>query len=415
MSADISSVPNCRFCATPLTHTFVDLGPTPLANSYVTQADVDAGKDRKFSLHARVCPSCFLVQVDDSVPPDAIFSDYAYFSSYSDSWVEHAKRYAQAMTERFGLNKNSLVVEVASNDGYLLKHFVAEGIPVLGVEPAANVAKAAIAIGVPTDVAFFGEACAQDLVRRSHSADLTAANNVLAHVPDILDFAKGFASILKPQGVSTFEFPHVLNLIREIQFDTIYHEHFSYLSLVAVEKVFAKAGLRVFDVEKLPTHGGSLRLFACRADAQHEETQRLRDLRAEEKAAHLDSLAGYEGFAPKVAEVKRGFLAFLAKAKAEGKKVAAYGAAAKGNTFLNHCGVSNADIVCVYDRSREKQNHLLPGSHIPILAPERIGETRPDYLVILPWNLATEISGQMAKIRGWGGQFVTAIPQIRIF
>jgi SAM-dependent methyltransferase len=411
----IMPVPNCRFCKTPLTYTLVDLGPTPLANSYVTQADVDAGRDKKYSLHARVCPSCFLVQVDDSVPPDAIFSDYAYFSSYSDSWVEHARRYALAMKERFGLEPSSLVVEVASNDGYLLKHFVAEGVPVLGVEPAANVAKAAVAIGVPTEVAFFGEACAKDLVARGFSADLTAANNVLAHVPDILDFAKGFATILKPQGVSTFEFPHVLNLIREIQFDTIYHEHFSYLSLVAVENVFAKAGLRVFDVEKQPTHGGSLRLFACRKDAAHVETERLRALRAEEKAAHLDTLEGYEGFAPKVAEVKKGFLAFLADAKKNGKKVAAYGAAAKGNTFLNYCGVTHDDIVCVYDRSLEKQGKLLPGSHVPVLAPERIGETRPDYLVILPWNLAKEIAAQSTKIKGWGGQFVTAVPQIRIF
>jgi hypothetical protein len=415
-AADLTkALPHCRFCSAPLSHTLVDLGQTPLANAYLTDAEVAAGQDRKYALHARVCSSCLLVQVDDSVPPDAIFSDYAYFSSYSDSWVAHARDYAHAMRDRFGLGPDSQVVEVASNDGYLLQHFVAMGVPVLGVEPAANVAQSAIASGVPTEVAFFGVETAQRLVAQGVRADLTAANNVLAHVPDILDFAKGFASLLKDEGVATFEFPHVLNLIEKVQFDTIYHEHFSYLSLVAVERIFAAAGLRCFDVEELPTHGGSLRLYACRATASHRETPLLAGLRAKERAARLHELAGYEGFAPRVAAVKTSFLDFLASAKREGKSVAAYGAAAKGNTFLNFCGVDRNDLACVFDRSLAKQGKVLPGSHLAILPPERISDVRPDYLVILPWNLAREVSASMAVLRDWKGRFVTAVPNIEIF
>jgi SAM-dependent methyltransferase len=406
--------PACRFCATPLTHTFVDLGKTPLANSYVTREDVAAGRDAFYSLHARVCESCLLVQVDDSVPPDAIFSDYAYFSSYSSSWVEHARKYAVAMKERFELGPQSLVVEVASNDGYLLQHFKTMNVPVLGVEPAANVAVKAEEIGIPTREAFFGEEIGAALSREGKSADLTAANNVLAHVPGTLDFVKGFAAILKPEGVSTFEFPHVLNLIREVQFDTIYHEHFFDLSLVAVEKIFDAAGLRVFDVEELPTHGGSLRVYACLKSASHAESPRVAALREKDITAGLDRLSGYEGFAPRVEAVRKGFMEFLRKAKGDGKSVAAYGAAAKGNTFLNYCGVSDGDMVCVFDRSLEKQNKLLPGSHLPIRAPEDIAEVKPDYLVILPWNLETEITRDHDYIRGWGGKFVVAIPQTRI-
>ncbi|MGE3246660.1 MAG: methyltransferase domain-containing protein [Beijerinckiaceae bacterium] len=406
--------PACRFCGTELTHTFVDLGATPLANSYVTAEDVAAGRDASYSLHTRVCPQCLLVQADDSVPPDAIFSDYAYFSSYSASWVEHARRYAVAMKERFSLGPQSLVVEVASNDGYLLQHFKAMGVKVQGVEPAANVAKKAEGIGIATRVAFFNEAVGAGLARDGKSADLTAANNVLAHVPGTRDFVKGFAAILKPEGVSTFEFPHILNLIEDVQFDTIYHEHFFYLSLVAVERMFDAAGLRVFDVEEVPTHGGSLRVYACLKTASHEESPRVEALRAKERAARLDSLAGYEGFAPRCEAVRTDFLAFMAKAKAEGKTVAAYGAAAKGNTFLNYCGVTDKDMVCVFDRSLEKQGFLLPGSHLPILAPERIGEIKPDYLVILPWNLAKEITQSMKEIAAWGGKFVIAIPHTHI-
>ena len=406
--------PCCRFCAAPLTHTFVDLGKTPLANSYVTRAEIEAGRDAAYPLHARICSNCLLVQVDDSVPPDAIFSDYLYFSSYSESWVEHARRYAVAMKERFALGLDSLVVEVASNDGYLLQHFKALGVPVHGVEPAANVAVAAEKIGIPTTVAFFGEETANRLVAAGLRADLMAANNVLAHAPFTRDFTKGFAILLKPEGVATFEFPHVLNLINEVQFDTIYHEHFFYLSLFVVEQIFAAAGLRVFDVEELPTHGGSLRVFSCRTDASHVETPRVATLRAKEHAAQLDTLAGYSGFEPKVRMVKRDFLAFLAQAKVEGKRVAAYGAAAKGNTFLNYCGVCERDLVCVFDRSREKQGRFLPGSHLPILSPEEIRSVQPDFLVILPWNLSEEISRAHAYIREWGGQFVTAVPQIRV-
>lgn len=414
MHAD-SYAPACRFCGAKLVHDFVDLGETPLSNSYVSAEQIAAGRDKSYPLHARVCSECFLVQVDAPVAPEDIFSDYAYFSSYSDSWVEHARRYAEAMIARFDLGSQSLVVEIASNDGYLLQHFLKRGVPVLGVEPAANVAETARAKGVPTEVAFFGTETARALAARGVAADLTAANNVLAHVPAIGDFVAGFAEILKPEGVSTFEFPHLLNLIRELQFDTIYHEHYSYLSLVAVERVLAAAGLRAFDVEEIPTHGGSLRLFVCRVGASHVATQRLADLRAKEHAAGLDRIEVYAGFADKVQEVKASFLAFLARAKAEGKTVAAYGAAAKGNTFLNVCGVNAQDIVCVYDRSAAKQGRFLPGSHIPIRAPETIGDTKPDYLVILPWNLREEIAQQMAGIAAWGGCFVTAIPATRIF
>ncbi|MCB1521476.1 MAG: methyltransferase domain-containing protein [Hyphomicrobiaceae bacterium] len=406
--------PNCRFCATPLTHTFVDLGKTPLANSYLADVGADAPPEPVFDLHARVCPSCLLVQVDDSVPPDEIFSDYAYFSSYSDSWVAHARSYAEAMRKRFALGANSLVVEIASNDGYLLQHFVAAGVPVLGIEPAANVAAKAVAKGVPTDVAFFGEETARRLRAQGVAADLMAANNVLAHVPGILDFVTGFKVLLKPEAVATFEFPHVLNLVRDVQFDTIYHEHFSYLSLVAVEKVLAEAGLRAFDAERLATHGGSLRLFVAHRDSGHKESEALRSVRADEHGAMLDRIDGYQAFAPRVEEVRRQFLAFLAEARASGKTVAAYGAAAKGNTFLNYCGVGTDDIVCVFDRSAEKQGRFLPGSRLPIRAPGDITSVRPDYLVILPWNIAEEVKAKNAGIADWGGRFVTAIPTLEI-
>ncbi len=408
-----AAAPACRACGAPLTTTFVDLGETPLANSYLTAEEVAAGRERRFPLHARVCGACFLVQVDDPVDPAAIFSDYAYFSSMSDSWVEHARRYALAMIDRFRLGPRSMVVEIASNDGYLLRHFLAAGVPALGVEPAANVAAAAVARGVPTEVAFFGRATAERLVARGVSADLTAANNVLAHVPDIRDFVAGFAILLAPEGVATFEFPHLLNLIRDVQFDTIYHEHFSYLSLIAVEAAFAAGGLRAFDVEELPTHGGSLRLYACRAGAAHRESERLGALRARGRAAGLDRLDAYRGFAPRVEAVKRDFLAFLAAARGEGKRVAAYGAAAKGNTFLNVCGIGADDILCVFDRSPAKQGRLLPGSHIPILAPERLADVRPDYLIVLPWNLLDELRSQTMAIAEWGGRWVIALPRLR--
>jgi len=409
----MTDAPACRFCRAPLTQTFIDLGNQPLANSYLTLAELEAGIERAWPLHARVCGECFLVQVDDPVAAEAIFdSGYAYFSSYSASWVAHAKRYAEAMTSRLGLEPQSLVVEIASNDGYLLQHFKAAGVRVLGVEPSANTAEAARAIGVPTEVAFFNAATGQALAARGVQADLMAANNVLAHVPDIGDFVAGFRHVLKPEGVLTFEFPHLLKLIELVQFDTIYHEHFSYLSLLAVERVLKSQGLRVFDVERLTTHGGSLRLFCAHEAASHAETDALRALRAEEAQAGLNRIETYAGFTQRVEAVRDGFLAFLRRAKQEGKTVAAYGAAAKGNTFLNYAGATTQDIVCAFDANPHKQSRYLPGSHVPILAPEMAAQVKPHYLLILPWNLKDEIMGQMAHVRDWGGEFVTASPTV---
>jgi hypothetical protein len=410
------TVPACRFCRAPLTQDFVDLGLQPLANSYLTQAQLDAGNEGFYPLRTRVCGTCFLVQADDPVAADAIFDDgYAYFSSYSESWVAHARRYAEAMAARFGLGPQSLVIEVASNDGYLLQHFKAMGVPVLGIEPTGNTAEVAIAKGIPTEVSFFNDATGRDLAARGIAADLMAGNNVLAHVPDIGDFVAGFPHVLKAQGVLTFEFPHLLNLIEKVQFDTIYHEHFSYLSLLAVEKVLRTNGMRPFDVELLPTHGGSLRLFCCHETAGHFETEALKTLRAREHAAGLDNLATYDGFTARVEKVRADFLAFLAKAKADGKTVAAYGAAAKGNTFLNYAGVGTDDIVAAFDANPHKQDHYLPGSHVPIYAPAKVDQIRPDYLLILPWNLKDEIMGQLAHIRDWGGRFVTVAPEPKVW
>lgn len=406
--------PACRFCGTALHQTLIDLGCTPLANSYV-----DPGKapepDPAYPLCARVCEACFLVQVEDAVPAEAIFSDYAYFSSFSDSWVAHARAYAHEMAARFGLAAQSRVVEIASNDGYLLRHFRDMGVPVLGIEPAANVARAAEALGVTTEVAFFGVDTARRLAAEGRQADLMAANNVLAHVPDINDFVGGVPLLLKPEGVWTIEFPHLLNLLGQVQFDTIYHEHYSYLSLLFIERLMARHGLRVFDVAHLPTHGGSLRVFVCHRDASHAEAEGLHATRREEAAAGLDRMETYAGFAPRVAAIRDRTLAFLHAAKAEGRSVAAYGAAAKGNTFLNYCGIGPDLIGYVVDRNPAKQGRLLPGSRLPIHDPSHVFTTRPDYLLILPWNLAAEISAQMADIRAWGGRFITAVPEIAVF
>ncbi|MDX5331029.1 MAG: class I SAM-dependent methyltransferase [Caulobacteraceae bacterium] len=407
--------PACRFCRSPLTHTLVDLGLQPLANSNLTAAELAAGTERTYPLHARVCASCFLVQVDDPVAADEIFdSGYAYFSSYSASWVEHARRYSEAMIARFGLGPDSLVVEVASNDGYLLQHFKAAGVPVLGIEPTANTAQAAIDKGVPTEVMFFNGETGRELAARGVRADLMAANNVLAHVPDIGGFVAGFREVLKPEGVLTFEFPHFLNMLELVQFDTIYHEHFSYLSLLAVAQVLRANGLRAFDVELLPTHGGSLRLFCAHEASSHPETDALKTLRAREAAAGLHKLETYEGYAARVDAVRDSFLAFLRQAKADGKSVAAYGAAAKGNTFLNYAGVGADDLVAAFDANPHKQGRYLPGSHVPILAPERVAELKPDYVLILPWNLKDEIMAQLAYIRAWGGRFVIASPRTEV-
>ena len=404
----------CRFCAAPLERTMVDLGSSPLANSYLEPADLDRAEPF-YPLCVFVCERCWLAQLPAVATPEQIFGDYAYFSSYSTSWLEHARRYCAAMTERFGLGAASQVIEVASNDGYLLRHFVARGVPVLGVEPAANVAAAAHAAGIPTEVRFFGRAAAEDLVARGFGADLLLGNNVLAHVPDLNDFVAGLALLLSPAGVLTMEFPHLARLVAENQFDTIYHEHFSYFSLVAVERVFAAHGLALFDVEELPTHGGSLRIYAQRAaTGTRPRTNAVDALAARERAAGLETAAYYDAFGARVRETKRKLLDFLIRERRAGRTIVGYGAPAKGNTLLVYCGVRADFLDYTVDRSPHKQGRYLPGSRIPILAPERIFETRPDYVLILPWNLRQEIAGQMAGIRDWGGRFVVAVPELEV-
>jgi hypothetical protein len=405
----------CRACGAPLTRSFVDLGMSPLANSFVPLDRAEEG-ETFYPLHAKVCESCHLVQLAQFEAPKKIFSDdYAYFSSYSSSWLAHAERYCAAMTARFGLSTEAHVAEVASNDGYLLNYFVRAGRRVTGIEPAANCAAAAEAKGVHTERLFFGTSTGRDIAQRRGQAALIAANNVLAHVPDIHDFLGGFRELLLPEGVATFEFPHLWSLMRHNQFDTIYHEHFSYLALGPVAKVLAVQRLRVFDVERLPTHGGSLRLFVCHADAEHTETPAVAALAAEEHAEGLDDLARYDAFAPKVIALKCAVLDFLIAARREGKSVAAYGAAAKGNTLLNYCGVGPELIAFAVDRNPVKQNTLLPGTRIPVLGVEAVAERKPDYLMILPWNLREEVAQQMQEIRAWGGRFVTAIPDVEVF
>jgi len=392
-----------------------DLGTTPWSNSFLEPTAAAIAAERRFPLAVMVCSECFLVQTTETVPADEIFNgDYAYLSSYSTSWLDHARRYADTMTERFALGPQSKVVEVASNDGYLLQYFVARGIPVLGVEPAANAAAIAETRGVATRVAFFNRETAQALVDEGIRADLTAANNVLAHVPDIAGFVSGFATLLAPRGVATFEFPHLLRLIEGMQFDTIYHEHYSYLSLLAVERIFAACGLRVFDVEELPTHGGSLRVFAQRFDGDRAESANVAKVRADEAAGGLADEETYRRFGERIAAVCDGFRAFLAETKRAGERVAAYGAAAKGNTFLNVCGTTAADVAYVVDRNELKQGKLLPGCHIPVYGPEHLAETKPDWVLILPWNLADEIRTSNAAVTEWGGRFVVAIPEIRV-
>ena len=404
----------CRACGAPLVHSFVDLGETPLANAFPREQDLDR-PDPRYPLHARVCGECFLVQLEAVVPPEEFFSDYTYFSSYSKSWVEHARRFADMARTRFDIGPDSRVVEVASNDGYLLRHFAAAGVPVLGIEPAANVAAAAEQAGVPTLVRFFGRALGEELAAGGKSADLVVGNNVLAHVPELDDFVAGLAALVKPDGVISLEFPHLLRLIEGVQFDTIYHEHVSYLSLLAVERIFARNGLRVVDVEPLPTHGGSLRVLACRENsAAHASGPGLAAMRAEERAAGLDRIESYSGFAERVAAVKESLLAFLDRARRDGKTVVAYGAAAKGNTLLNVCGVGPELIDFVVDASPHKQGRYTPGARLPIYRPERLIEARPDYVLILPWNLRDEIVDEMHEVRSWGGRFVVPIPKTEV-
>jgi 2-polyprenyl-3-methyl-5-hydroxy-6-metoxy-1,4-benzoquinol methylase len=403
----------CRFCAAPLSDVFADLGTSPLANSYVAAEKVNA-MEPFYPLRALVCGQCFLVQLEEFESPDHIFSDYAYFSSYSTSWLTHAERYTEEMIERLSLGADSHVVELASNDGYLLQYFHQRQIPVLGIEPAANVAKVALQKGIPTLVEFFGAETAASLAPQS-SADLLIGNNVLAHVPDLNDFVAGMKILLKPGGVITMEFPHLKRLIDQNQWDTIYHEHFSYFSFLTVGRVFAAHGLRLFDVEELPTHGGSLRIFGCHADdADKEDTERATALRARERAAGFEDLSTYTSYGERVVADKRQILRFLIGLKEEGKGIVGYGAPAKGNTLLNYCGVRRDFIDYTCDLNPHKQGHFLPGSHIPIRAPEAIRDDRPDIVLILPWNLKDEIMEQLSFIREWGGRFAVRTPELTL-
>ncbi|OLE05641.1 MAG: SAM-dependent methyltransferase [Cyanobacteria bacterium 13_1_40CM_2_61_4] len=405
----------CRFCSEPLRHTFVDLGMSPLCESYLT-ADQLNQMERFYPLHAYVCEKCFLVQVQKYVSPDRIFSEYAYFSSYSDSWLAHAKDYVDMITARLGLSASSQAVELGSNDGYLLQYFVAKSIPVLGIEPARNVADAAIAKGVPTVTKLFGRQTARELVAAGTQADLLLGANVLAQVPDVNDFVGGMKLLLKAGGIITIEFPHLMRLMAENQFDTIYHEHFSYFSFMTAERIFAAHGLTLFDVEELPTHGGSLRIYARHTeDSSKAVSERATKLRAREESAGLDRLETYASFTEQVHETKRRLLEFLISAKRRGKRIAGYGAPGKGNTLLNYCGIRTDFLDYTVDRNPYKHGKFLPGTHIPIHPPERIRETRPDYVLILPWNLKDEIMEQVAYIRSWGGQFVVPIPDVKVY
>ncbi len=388
---------------------------SPLANSYLKTEQLQH-MEPFYPLHVYVCKACLLVQLPLFESPDKIFSDYAYFSSYSDSWLKHARDYTKLMVERFGFDLRSIVVEIASNDGYLLQYFKERGIPVLGIEPAKNVAKAAEKAGIPTIVTFFGTQTALKLVNEGKQADLLIGNNVLAHVPDVNDFVKGMKIFLKTNGVITMEFPHLMQLMNENQFDTIYHEHFSYFSFITVEKIFAHHGLTIFDVDELPTHGGSLRIYARHAeDASQPVSQRVMDLRTREKVAGFGSLEHHLSFTEKVKETKRNILTFLIETKQKGKSIVGYGAPAKGNTLLNYCSIRSDFIDYTVDRSPHKQGHYLPGTHIPIHSPDTIRETKPDYLLILPWNIREEVMEQMSYIREWGGQFIVFIPEVKIY
>jgi len=404
----------CLFCGTPLTHTFVDLGKSPLCESYLSAEQLDQ-MEPFYPLHVYVCAECYLVQLKEYVSGEEIFTEYAYFSSYSDSWLAHARRYTDQMIDQFGLTASGHVVEVASNDGYLLQYFVERGIPALGIEPAANVAKVAVARGVPTLVKFFGRATARELVAEGKQADLLLGNNVLAQVPDLNDFVAGLKIALAPGGVITIEFPHLMQLVANNQFDTIYHEHFSYFSWLAAERIFAAHGLVLFDVEELPTHGGSLRIYARHDDdAAKTTTERARALRQREVDAGLLSLDYYRSFAMQVEKTKRDLLEFLIEAKRAGKRVVGYGAPGKGNTLLNYCGIRTDFLDFTVDRSPYKQGKFLPGTQIPIRHPDAIREVRPDYVVILPWNLRDEIATQLAYVREWGGQLVVPIPRVEV-
>jgi 2-polyprenyl-3-methyl-5-hydroxy-6-metoxy-1,4-benzoquinol methylase len=404
----------CRFCGHPANHLFVDLGMSPLCESFLAAEQLNE-MEPFYPLRVNLCPDCFLVQLAEYVSPAHIFTEYAYFSSYSQTWVEHARAYTETVRRRFDLTEKSFVIEIASNDGYLLQHFVKAGIPVLGIEPAANVAAAAREKHVPTRSCFFGTDTARHLAAQGEQADLLVGNNVLAHVPDLNDFVAGMKTVLKPDGVITMEFPHLMRLMEGNQFDTIYHEHFSYFSFLTAEKVFAAHGLTVFDVEEIPTHGGSLRVYARHVeDHSRPVGSAVVELRSREGRAGLDRLETYGAFDEQVKETKRKLLEFLIAARRQGKSVVGYGAPGKGNTLLNYCGIRSDFVDYTVDRNPYKHHKFLPGTHIPIFPPERILETRPDYVLILPWNLKDEVIAQLSYIRGWGGQFVVPIPAVQV-
>jgi SAM-dependent methyltransferase len=406
---------SCRFCGTPLKHTLVDLGMSPLCESFLTREQLNQ-MEPFYPLHVYVCEKCFLVQLEEYVSPESIFSEYAYFSSYSDSWLQHAKNYTDLMVDRFGLTADNLVVEVASNDGYLLQYFVKKGIPALGIEPAANVARVAVEKGVPTLIRFFGEKLALEMAKEGKKADLLLGNNVLAQVPDLNDFVKGMKVLLKQGGVITMEFPHLMKLIAENQFDTIYHEHFSYFSLIATEKIFKSHGLKIFDVDELTTHGGSLRIYAAHDDDSSKPIgQRVMELRAKELTSGLSTMDYYDTFGEKVKETKRKVLELLIGLKREGRSICGYGAPGKGNTLLNYCGIRTDFVDYTCDRNPYKHGRFTPGTHIPIFPPEKIREMRPNYIFILPWNLKDEIMKQLSYIREWNGKFIVPIPEVRVY
>lgn len=405
----------CHFCGTSVRHTFVDLGMSPLCESYLIAQQLNE-MEPFYPLHVLLCENCFLVQLQEYVSAESIFGEYAYFSSYSESWLAHAKAYTKKMIERFALGAKSQVVELASNDGYLLQYFVSAGIHALGIEPAANVAAVAVKKGVPTLVKFFNRESAEDLAAQGIKADLLLGNNVLAQVPDLNSFVAGMKILLKPNGVITMEFPHLVKLMEQGQFDTIYHEHFSYFSLLAAEKIFSAHQLTLFDLEELPTHGGSLRIYAChKEDLSKGLSSRVLSVRAAEEAAGLSRLESYRSFAERTRETKYALLEFLIHARTNGKQVAGYGAPGKGNTLLNYCGIRSDLLAYTVDRNPYKQGKYLPGSHIPIYSPEHIRETRPDYVLILPWNLKDEIMQQLVYIREWGGKFVVPIPSVQVY
>ena len=405
----------CRHCSSPLVHTFVDLGTSPLCQRHVTPTQFDSAENI-YPLHAYVCDKCWLVQLPAYVPADEIFDDqYAYFSSYSDSWLAHCKTYVEQMSARFALDAKSKVIELASNDGYLLQYFVQRGVPVLGIEPTANTAAEAEKKGVPSLVKFFGRETAAEVAQTWGKSNLLLGNNVLAHVPDINDFVGGMKIVLALGGTITIEFPHLLTLMRHNQFDTIYHEHYSYLSFAAVETIFAAHGLALFDVDDLPTHGGSLRIYAKHAEDPRPIESRVAALHAKEQAFGIKDMTAYAGFAERVRETKRKLLEFLIEAKRDGKRIVGYGAPGKGNTLLNYCGIRTDFLDYTVDRNPHKQGNFLPGSRIPIASPDRIMADKPDYVLILPWNLRDEIGKQMNGIRAWGGKFVVPIPTVEVF